>query len=153
MNAILDFNNGYDEGYGVGYELGVQFAVTGVDKSVDPVKDDTSEDIISLGFATYSVEALDYAAYPEDTGLLYSVLGLCSEAGEVADKVKKHVRDGGDYDKLRMGIQKELGDILWYCAAVAREYELNFATIPIVNLEKLASRKDRGVINGSGDDR
>lgn len=77
-------------------------------------------------------------------------LGLAGETGEVCELLKKSVRDGYlDLDKL----DKELGDVLFYVTAVAGLYERNLEDIFKLNKEKLTSRKERGVIKGSGDDR
>jgi NTP pyrophosphatase (non-canonical NTP hydrolase) len=96
------------------------------------------------------------AVYPEAGGnLLYPTLGLCGEAGEVAEKIKKMVRDDGGVltEERRAALSKELGDVLWYLAQIATEADLDLATIASENLEKLLSRLDRQVLQGSGDDR
>jgi NTP pyrophosphatase (non-canonical NTP hydrolase) len=80
---------------------------------------------------------------------------LCGEAGEVADKVKKVLRDreGRFDDAVRDDLRLELGDVLWYVAQLATELELDLEDIAAANLEKLASRAARNVIGGSGDRR
>jgi Predicted pyrophosphatase len=85
----------------------------------------------------------------------YPTLGLCGEAGEVADKVKKVLRDGeGRFDDaVRDDLRLELGDVLWYVAQLATELDLDLADVAAANLEKLASRAARNVIGGSGDRR
>lgn len=85
-----------------------------------------------------------------DVGLLYCVLGLNGEAGEVAEKVKKDLR-GDDDDPLDIG--DELGDVLWYLARICEEMDYSFDAIARRNASKLTDRKDRGVLKGSGDDR
>ena len=106
-----------------------------------------------MDFDTYQDSAEDTATYPgqgENTGLMYAALGLASEAGEVAGKVKKAWRDGNlDIE----AIEAELGDVLWYAAAVATELDATLDYIATKNLEKLASRKARGVLGGNGDNR
>ena len=101
----------------------------------------------------YQEVALSTAIYPNEdiTGIIYTALGLTGEAGEVAEKIKKHLRDGGDlpYD----AIAKELGDVLWYVANLAHEIGFSLSEIAQMNLDKLLSRKERGVIGGSGDNR
>ena len=96
------------------------------------------------------------AVYPNaGDDLLYPTLGLCGEAGEVAEKVKKMLRDddGVLTDERRAALSKELGDVLWYVAQVATEAGLDLDEVAGANLDKLLSRRDRGVLQGSGDDR
>lgn len=90
------------------------------------------------------------AIYPKKQALEYLALGLTSEAGEVAGKVKKWVRDGYlDPDELI----SELGDCLWYIAQFASTLDIYLSEIAEDNIVKLSSRKERGVISGSGDNR
>jgi NTP pyrophosphatase (non-canonical NTP hydrolase) len=77
-------------------------------------------------------------------------MGLANEAGEVLGKVKKIIRDG---TFNREDIADELGDVLWYAAALARDLNVDLSTIARRNLNKLASRKERGTLGGSGDKR
>ena len=96
------------------------------------------------------------AVYPAaGENLLYPTLGLCGEAGEVAEKIKKMVRDDGGVlsDERRESLAKELGDVLWYVAQIATEAGLDLDEIAGSNLEKLLSRQRRQVLQGSGDDR
>jgi len=83
------------------------------------------------------------------------LLGLAGETGEIADKFKKIYRDNeGKMSKEQvMGIKKELGDVLWYLAVISEYLDLSFAEVAELNIEKLASRKARGKIAGSGDNR
>jgi NTP pyrophosphatase (non-canonical NTP hydrolase) len=109
------------------------------------------------------VELSDYqsrsratAVYPgAGENLLYPTLGLCGEAGEVAEKVKKMVRDDGGFltGARRAALAAELGDVLWYVAQLATEAGLDLDEIAEGNLEKLLSRRERDVLQGSGDDR
>ncbi len=87
--------------------------------------------------------------------LFHLLLGLCGESGEIAEKMKKIIRDqNSDFSKLDTeDIKKELGDVLWHIAALARYFNLQLDDIATANIEKLASRKARGVIGGSGDNR
>jgi NTP pyrophosphatase (non-canonical NTP hydrolase) len=96
------------------------------------------------------------AVYPgAGDNLLYPTLGLCGEAGEVAEKVKKMVRDdGGELTaERREALAAELGDVLWYVAQVATEAGLDLDDVAGANLAKLRSRRQRAVLQGSGDDR
>jgi NTP pyrophosphatase (non-canonical NTP hydrolase) len=96
------------------------------------------------------------AVYPDaGDNLLYPTLGLCGEAGEVAEKIKKMVRDDGGVlsAQRRAALSKELGDVLWYLAQLATEAELDLDAIAQDNLDKLLSRQRRSVLQGSGDDR
>ena len=90
------------------------------------------------------------AIFPKEKALEYLALGMTSEAGEVAGKVKKLIRDGrGDKE----AIAYEIGDVLWYCAVLASVLGVSLNTIMKKNLEKLHDRKVRGTLAGSGDDR
>ena len=88
-------------------------------------------------------------------GMVEKILGLTGEAGEVADKVKKIVRDKGGAisSKDREEIVKELGDVLWYTATVARYLDVPFSEVVEKNIEKAESRRIRGKLHGSGDNR
>lgn len=107
----------------------------------------------------YQFAAVGTAVYPEaGTGsplaLAYVGLGL-GEAGEIQGKIKKILRDdaGKLTDEKRAALAAEVGDSLWYHAALAREIAVPLETIAKDNLAKLASRAQRGVLGGSGDDR
>jgi NTP pyrophosphatase (non-canonical NTP hydrolase) len=94
------------------------------------------------------------AAYPRaGEDMTYPALGLCGEAGEVAEKVKKAIRDDGGVlsDERRAALAAELGDVLWYVAQLATEADLDLDEIAEENLAKLLSRQERGVLQGSGD--
>ncbi len=85
----------------------------------------------------------------------YPALGLAGETGEICEKLKKAIRDQGgvvDPDRLAL-IEKELGDVLWYLAALSTELGLELQTIAEKNLEKLALRMDTDKIRGDGDNR
>ena len=88
------------------------------------------------------------AIYPKKDAIAYLSLGLVSEAGEVAGKVKKNIRDGTESN-----VASEIGDVLWYCAMLANELNANLGKIMEDNLYKLNSRKERGTLAGSGDNR
>jgi len=87
--------------------------------------------------------------------VLYPVLGLCGEAGEVAEKVKKVYRDKGGIitEDTKQELKKELGDVLWYISTISRDLGLTLEEVAQANIEKLTSRKARGVIHGNGDNR
>ncbi len=87
--------------------------------------------------------------------LIAIVLGLCDEAGEVQSIFKKWIRDdGADPEKLsKEDVAKELGDVLWYIAITAHELGIDLEDIARLNVEKLKSRSERGVLGGSGDNR
>jgi len=95
---------------------------------------------------------------PEDVKLLLAVaydgLGL-GEAGEVQGKIKKIIRDNGGYISAenRIEIKKELGDILWYVASMCDGLGISMEDVATGNIEKLKSRRDRGTLHGSGDNR
>lgn len=103
----------------------------------------------------YQEEASKTAIYPKPIGLAYVALGLAGEAGEIANKVKKVYRDNGGklLPETRYDLADELGDVLWYVAAVASELDYDLETIADKNLQKLQSRQERGMLRGSGDER
>lgn len=102
--------------------------------------------------ALYQKKACSTAIFPKEKALEYITLGLCGEAGEIANKAKKLIRDG-DNPAKRAEITKELGDVCWYIAVLAQELGVNLGKVMEDNLEKLADRKSRGTLGGSGDDR
>ncbi len=92
--------------------------------------------------------------YPHENAIDYCILGLCSEAGELAGKRKKQIRDGEiTDDELAAELAAELGDLLWYVVRLAAELDWTLESIAVSNLYKLADRQRRGVIGGSGDER
>ena len=105
----------------------------------------------------YQREASTTAKYPLDKGLEYCVLGLVSEAGEVAGKLKKFIRDDDSdmpmSDKRHDELVSELGDVLWYVAMVATELNVSLNEIAHSNISKLKDRQQRDVISGDGDNR
>ena len=109
-----------------------------------------------MDFDTYQLKARKTAQYPNlNSNNIYPTLGLVGEAGEVAEKVKKVLRDNkGIFDeKAKDGIKKELGDVLWYISNLCTELNFNLEDVALQNLEKLKLRADKGMISGSGDDR
>lgn len=104
----------------------------------------------------YQVAAQKTAQYPgKGKDLSYPVLGLNGEAGEVADKLKKIIRDHhGEFSaELREDLAYELGDVLWYVADLATELGYSLNIIGSMNINKLSSRAKRGKICGNGDHR
>src|SRR5210317_2329578 len=98
----------------------------------------------------YQEMAASTAIYKVEHQVIYPALGLAAEAGEVANKVKKILRDG-KFD--REGISDEVGDCLWYIAALCRDLNVSMSDLAAANLKKLQDRKQRGVISGNGDKR
>lgn len=127
-----------------------------------------------INFNSYQEEAGKTAIYPKiivvdndgnhnDAEYIYPAMGLGNEAGEVLGKLKKIVRDhqgkykddrtGEIYDMAQELVAAELGDVLWYLAETARVFNVSLSRVAEKNLEKLGSRKARGKLQGSGDDR
>jgi NTP pyrophosphatase (non-canonical NTP hydrolase) len=115
----------------------------------------------------YPLTMNDYQADMASTAIykwkiIYPALGLANEAGEVLGKIKKLIRDSDlrfddGYDQLsdeqRAAISAELGDVLWYVAALSRDLGVPLNDVAHMNLEKLKSRQARGTLGGSGDNR
>lgn len=103
----------------------------------------------------YQERALATAVYGSGNAIIYPTLGLTGEAGEVADKVKKTLRDwNGDFNPtIKASIIAEVGDVLWYVNALARDLGYTLEQVMEMNIEKLESRKARNAIHGSGDNR
>ena len=103
----------------------------------------------------YQQVAKQTAIYPREQAIIYPTLGLTGEAGEVANKVKKIIRDDGN--KINKGlvqeISAEIGDCLWYISVLADDIGIKLSDIANANLIKLANRKEKGTIHGSGDTR
>jgi len=118
-----------------------------------------SEELLIVEVMTaelYEYQASKTAIFPKEKALEYLALGLTSEAGEVAGKVKKLIRDGEDvegFEMKKIAIASEVGDVLWYCAMMAKEVGVPLGDIMQENLDKLHSRKERGKLSGSGDNR
>ncbi len=105
----------------------------------------------------YQDSARATALYPQEVRILYPTLKLAGEAGEVAEKLGKLMRDESYVPGAPLSVEQtealaaELGDVLWYVANLAADLGLDLERVAAANLEKLASRKARGVIHGSGD--
>ncbi len=104
----------------------------------------------------YQQQALRTAS-PKDKKdeVFHLLLGLAGEVGEIAEKAKKIVRDkASDFSQLdREDLTKELGDVLWYIAVLGDHFDIKLEAIGTKNIEKLASRLERGTLSGSGDNR
>lgn len=111
-----------------------------------------------FSFNAYQDRTAETAIYPKEDKLMaviYCALGLGSEASEVQGKIKKIIRDNG-FDltsEVREKIADEIADVLWYISQLCTELDLKMETLALHNLDKLASRKERGVLQGSGDNR
>lgn len=113
-----------------------------------------------MDFKQYQEKAITTKIYNQSVAIPYCVLGIAGEAGEIAEKIKKYLRDEFDnYSKgfmreeMKVEISKEVGDVLWYLAAICDELGLDFNEVAEQNIAKLQSRKDRGQLVGSGDNR
>ena len=109
-----------------------------------------------MDFKTYQKKARLTAQYPNlGSNNIYPTLGLVGEAGEVAEKVKKVIRDknGKFYEESKKAIKKELGDVLWYLSNLCTEFNFCLEDVALQNLDKLKLRAAKGKISGSGDDR
>lgn len=111
----------------------------------------------------YQTKASDTAIYPptlqldgdDIPNIYYPAMGLCGEAGEVCNKIKKVMRDNGGRvtQAIRADMIGELGDVMWYVAELASKLGLELEDILAFNIAKLNGRKDRGTLTGSGDKR
>ena len=109
-----------------------------------------------MDFKTYQKKARETAQYPNlGSNNIYPTLGLVGEAGEVAEKVKKVIRDNNSvFDReSSSAIKKELGDVLWYLSNLCDEFKFSLEEVALQNLEKLKNRAAKGTISGSGDER
>ena len=109
-----------------------------------------------MDFEEYQKKSRETAIYPnKGSNFVYPVLGLVGESGEVAEKIKKILRDNNGIvdEEKREEIKKELGDVLWYIAQLATELGLSLDEIARFNIKKLQSRKRRNKLHGSGDNR
>ena len=109
-----------------------------------------------MNFNEYQQKARQTAIYPnKDNNFIYPTLGLVGEAGEVAEKIKKVIRDNNGIitQEKKEEIKKELGDVLWYIANLAYELNIDLEDIAEGNIEKLFSRMERDKVHGDGDNR
>ncbi len=109
-----------------------------------------------MNFTDYQTKSRVTAKYPAiGHGVIYPVLGLVNEAGEVAGKIKKVFRDkGGEISaETREALKAELGDVLWYLAQTCTELDISLDEAAEANITKLLDRQARGKIQGEGDNR
>ena len=108
-----------------------------------------------MDFTKYQQTAVETAIYPDTHRILYPALGMAGEAGEVANKVKKIIRDGTENlpEDWKDQLASEIGDVLWYCAALSNDIGIPLALIAAQNRDKLLARKQKGTLQGSGDTR
>lgn len=104
-------------------------------------------------FDAYQAEARKTAFCPAEHKITYPAIGLAAEAGELANKVKKLLRGDSNRDELLDGVKAEMGDILWYLAALADDLGVSLSEVAGDNIEKLAGRYARGTLRGAGDTR
>lgn len=113
--------------------------------------EDSFEEAVEDTFDLYQEAAYKTAIYPNDVKVLYPSLGLAGEVGELCNKIKKHYRDQTPLN--REDLAHELGDVLWYVAALATDLRVSLGYCALENVKKLKDRQERGVLGGSGDDR
>ena len=109
-----------------------------------------------MDFKEYQEKAKQTAIYKDQgENYIYPSLGLAGETGEVMEKIKKLIRDkdGIIDNEFKKEITKELGNILWYLAQLSTEFNISFQDVAEKNIEKLFSKKDRGMLHGDGDNR
>lgn len=109
-----------------------------------------------MTFDEYQAASRKTAKYPDiGHNVAYPTLGLAGEAGEVAERVKKMYRDDGGVlaPQRRDALKAELGDVLWYVAALCSELGLSMEDVAAHNVRKLQDRQARNVISGDGDER
>lgn len=103
-----------------------------------------------MNFEDYQKKAFTTANEPSKN-IYYMTMGMTGEAGEIANKIKKVMRDDATLDIH--DIAKEIGDVLWYCAGLCTVLNLSLDDVAELNIEKLKSRRERGVLGGNGDNR
>lgn len=102
-------------------------------------------------FNNYQEFVREMKVYPEKHAVVYPTLGLIGEAGEISEKIKKWLR--GDRELDKEALLKELGDPLWYIAALADDLGFTLQEVVDANVAKLSSRKERNLLHGEGDNR
>ena len=108
-----------------------------------------------ISFQDYQLKSSTTAIFPKEKALEYLALGLVSEAGEIAGKIKKIIRDDNGWVSTgkEKALLKECGDVLWYLSQLVTELDGNLDEVAQENIDKLFSRMERGKLGGSGDDR
>lgn len=120
-----------------------------------PTPDELALADLRNGFALYQTQAARFDRKGKNLPVISPALGLASEAGEVAGKVYKVLRDnGGDLNQeTKLALVMELGDVLWNLSQLASDLGVPLGTVAVLNLDKLDQREANGTISGSGDDR
>ena len=106
-----------------------------------------------LNLYEYQLKAVKTAVYPKKYNISYPALGLAEEAGEVAGKIAKMMRDDIQLADQKQKIEAEMGDVLWMLAALAYDCGISLQNVAEKNLEKLAARQRAGTLHGEGDNR
>lgn len=108
-----------------------------------------------LSLNKYQKKALETKVYGAGASIIYPSLKLNGEAGEVAEKVGKVLRDNnGEFtEEIKKAIMMEIGDVLWYCAALADDLGYTLNEVAKANVAKLEKRRKENKIHGSGDNR
>ena len=103
----------------------------------------------------YQDKALSTAIYKGQYSIIYPTLGISGESGEIAEKIKKVLRDKDSVfsDETKLEIAKEICDVLWYCNALSRDLGFTLEQVMQMNIDKLESRVQRNLISGNGDNR
>lgn len=108
-----------------------------------------------MDFKEYQEKAFVTALPSIKDNIYYHTLGLAGEAGEICNKIKKVMRDkdGAISDEVKENLKAEIGDVMWYVGSLCTVLGLDLEDVCSANIDKLYSRKDRGTISGSGDNR
>jgi NTP pyrophosphatase (non-canonical NTP hydrolase) len=108
-----------------------------------------------MKLSDYQIKAREFSTYDKQYDVFYPILGLTGEAGEVANKFKKVIRDKDGVIDVQSNLEMamELGDVLWYVSALATDLGYSLEDIAKMNINKLESRRERGTLQGSGDHR
>lgn len=109
-----------------------------------------------MNFQEYQKLSRETAVYPgAGKNFIYPALGLAGESGEVAEVIKRIIRDNNNIvdEKVKTELTKELGDVLWYLSQLATEFGLSFDGIAAENIKKLQDRKARNMLHGKGNER
>ncbi len=111
-----------------------------------------------MELSDYQKKSRETAVYLNaGNNFIYPTLGLAGETGEVVEKIKKLMRNEGVMSSSDISqekkdeIKKEMGDVLWYLAQLATEFGMSLDDVATYNIEKLLSRKERGVLHSEGD--